>query len=99
MKNKGNITYIYRVVFVAPPIEGDDRITFYFSSLAAIYELFTRQQMGVALKTLWSHKLSDSGVYCGDRVTITREPLMRKLKRNAGSASRASRPSDSSSEV
>ena len=38
--------WFYRVEFKEPPIEGDDRTEFYFSSLAAIYEQFAPEQVG-----------------------------------------------------
>lgn len=72
--------YIYRVAFPTPPIDGDPRMTFYFGSLAAIYELFSPQQLGVALRTLWNKKTADGNPYLGEKCVITREELIRKPK-------------------
>lgn len=72
--------YIYRVAFPTPPIDGDPRMTFYFGSLAAIYELFSPQQLGVALRTLWNKKTADGNPYFGEKCVITREELIRKPK-------------------
>lgn len=72
--------YIYRVAFPTPPIDGDPRMTFYFGSLAAIYELFSSQQLGVALRTLWNKKTADGNPYFGEKCVITREELIRKPK-------------------
>lgn len=96
MKNQ---EFIYRVAFVAPPLEGDPRIAFYFSSLAAIYDVFSVEQVGVALKTLWNRKVADGCSFFGELATITREPLFRKAQQNPQSSTRGARSLDSSSEV
>lgn len=83
IKKKGKMEkqeYIYRVAFPTPPIDGDPRMTFYFGSLAAIYELFSPQQLGVALRTLWNKKTADGNPYFGEKCVITREELIRKPK-------------------
>ena len=71
--------HIYRVDFKIPPSEnaGTD---FYFTSLAAIYELFTPEQVGCKVTRLWNVGVSDGNEYTsrsGD-VHITRKPIERK---------------------
>ena len=38
---------IYRVQFKEPPLNDDERTEFFFTSLAAIYDVFTAEQIGV----------------------------------------------------
>lgn len=40
------LEFIYRVAFNEPPLENDDSWEFYFTSLSAIYEKFTPEQVG-----------------------------------------------------
>ena len=76
----------YRVEFKGPPIEGDDRTEFYFSSLAAIYEQFTPEQVGCKVARLWNIGVSDGVPYRGRRCSITKEQIRRKTQNKADTA-------------
>lgn len=74
-------TTIYKVQFATPPL-ADGKTEFYFSSLAAIYETFSSQQIGCAVQRLYNLKVSDGVPYEGKRVTISREVLVSKAQAN-----------------
>ena len=48
------LEFIYRVAFNEPPLENDDSWEFYFTSLSAIYEKFTPEQVGCKVSRLWN---------------------------------------------
>lgn len=75
--------WFYRVEFKEPPIDGDDRTAFNFSSLAAIYEQFTPEQVGCKVSRLWNIGVSDGVPYKGRRCTITKEQVRRKTQNKA----------------
>lgn len=64
----GTKNWFYRVEFKEPPIEGDERTEFYFSSLAAIYEQFAPEQVGCKVARLWNIGVSDGVPYRGAQV-------------------------------
>lgn len=72
---------IYRVKFKHPPIDGDGRTEFFFSSLAAIYELFTPEQIGCAVNRLYNLNLSDGACYDGRLCEIARESVHAKAQK------------------
>ena len=74
---KNNYEQIYRVSFKKPPFEDDARSDFYFTSLAAIYQHFTKEQIGCSVNRLWNLKLSDGNTYDSRLCTISRHPLFR----------------------
>lgn len=78
-----NEEFVYRVCFKDFPIEGDPRLDFYFTSLSAIYELFTAEQIGCKVSRLWNIGVSKGEPYEGRRCTITKEPITRKKRTNA----------------
>lgn len=65
----------YRVEFPAPV---GDRSVFYFGSLAAIYEVFTAEQIGCKVTRLWNVGIDPGRPYVGSRCTISQEELIRK---------------------
>lgn len=71
--------FIYCVHFHMAPflIQGDMRTTFYFTSLAAIYTVFTTKQIGCSVNQLWRLKVSDGVPYRSTECEISREPLTR----------------------
>ncbi len=73
---------IYKVVFTTPPLSDDDRTEFYFSSLAAIYETFTVEQVGCGSRRLYNLKISSGKPYNGRLCQITRETFSRKTRNN-----------------
>ncbi len=84
--------HIYRVAFPEPPIEGDPRTDFFFTSLAAIYDLFTPGQVGCGVKRLWSLHVSDGFVYDGGKARVSVEPLYRKAQSNPNRKARRTAP-------
>ena len=50
----------------------------YFGSLSAIYEIFTQEQLGVALTTLWGHGLTRVHPYENRKCIIRKGELHRK---------------------
>ena len=73
---------IYRIVFKEPPFNDDDRSEFYYSTLSAIYEEFTPEQIGCKVTRLWNIGVSDGTPYEGKKCRITRELLMSKQQDN-----------------
>lgn len=78
-----NATMIYRVAFVEPPFSDSEETDFYFSSLRAIYELFTPEQIGCRVTNLWLVGVRKGETYRNKLCEITRHPLYRMLKNNA----------------
>lgn len=74
------VTTIYRVAFNEPPIQGDNRREFFFSSLSAIYETFTDEQVGCKVTRLWNLGVSQGNPYNGKLCRITKEPLTSKTQ-------------------
>ena len=66
--------HIYKVYFKS---NGQD---YYFTSLAAIYAMFTPSQIGCKVENLWNAGVSDGKPYENKLCRITREPLMRKAR-------------------
>ena len=79
----GRKDWFYRVEFKEPPIEGDGRTEFYFSSLAAIYEQFAPEQVGCKVARLWNVGVSDGVPYRGRKCSITRERIKSKTQNRA----------------
>lgn len=75
---KTDYEQIYRVSFKEPPFKDDARSDFYFTSLSAIYEQFTPEQIGCKVENLWNLKISTDKPYFGRKCTITKELLTRK---------------------
>lgn len=50
----------------------------YFGSLAAIYELFTPEQIGCKLETLWNSSLDYGGCKITNTCVISKEIIYRK---------------------
>ena len=78
---KNNYEQIYRVSFKEPPFEDDARSDFYFTSMSAIYQHFTKEQIGCGVNRLWNLKLSGGNTYKGRLCTISRQPIFR-MKQN-----------------
>lgn len=52
----------------------------YFGSLAAIYECYTRADLGITLQSLWQHKLPyENKLVRIERIEIKRKPQSRRL--------------------
>mgnify|MGYP001038204811 CR=1 FL=1 len=66
---------IYKVRFTEPPLKDDDRTEFFYSSLSAIFEDFTPEQVGCGVRRLWNLQIAQGKPYVGRLCQITREPL------------------------
>ena len=74
--------FIYKVAFFERPAGSyTEQKEFFFGSLAAIYELFTSEQVGCRVENLWKLGVSEGEPYTNKLVRITREPLIRKKQR------------------
>ncbi|MCD8313564.1 MAG: hypothetical protein LUC24_05325 [Bacteroidales bacterium] len=73
-------SYIYRVSFPEPPIEGDPRTDFFFSSMRAIYDLLTPAQVGCGEKHLSRLRVPAGHVYQSRTARVSRERLYRKVQ-------------------
>lgn len=81
----------YRVKFLDPvvPLEGPlsiknepPRRDYYFGSLAAVYELFTHEQIGCRVQQLW-RMVHPEQPYSNSKCTVSQESMYRK-KTNRG---------------
>lgn len=72
--------HIYHVSFKEPR---HGRKEFYFTSLAAIYGQFSREDIGCRVERLWAVGVSDGNRYEGRKCTITREAVYRKNRNKA----------------
>lgn len=71
--------YVYGVLFFAAPFRDKPRQRYFlFSSLAAIYEVFSVEQIGCSLGHLYNLKVPDGSAFAGKRCIIRREPVVSK---------------------
>lgn len=79
MIDEDKIRYIYTVMFFGAPLEEQPRQRlFLFSSLAAIYDVFSVNQIGCSQQYLYKLKVPSGTAYVGKRCIIKREPLRAK---------------------
>lgn len=78
---KITIETIVRVQFLNPVAEHGGQTDFYFGSLAAIYELFTPEQVGCKLETLWSAKIDTLHPKTTPRCVVSKHVLYRKKQK------------------
>ena len=71
--------YIIMVSFYLPI---DGKKEYFFGSMSAIYERFTKEQIGCDVRNLWNCRIREGRPYKGQRCTISREPLYRKKRRD-----------------
>lgn len=71
---------IYRVSFTEPPLKDDDRTDFFYSSLSAIFDDFTPEQVGCGVRRLWNLQIAQGKPYVGRLCQITKEPLGSKAQ-------------------
>ena len=71
--------YIYQVSFREQPLADDVRTDFYFYSLAAIYEVFTPEQVGCTVRTLWNAGIEVGKPYYNRLCSVKKEPISRKF--------------------
>lgn len=72
---------IIRVQFLSPVAEYGGQTDFYFGSLAAIYELFTPEQIGCKLETLWAAKIDYQRPKTTPRCVVSKCKLFRKKQK------------------
>lgn len=75
------ITYLYKVTFNKAPAGHDGKRDFFFGSLAAIYTLFSADDIGCKVERLWNLKITPEKPYFGRRCTITKDPFYRKKQK------------------
>lgn len=56
-------------------------INWYFGSLAAIYDVFTPEDLGVSLTSLWNYNITPKKPYENDKCIIYRDMVHRKKQR------------------
>lgn len=79
-----NVNHIYSVVFFGAPFPttAPRQRYFLFSSLSAIYEMFSHEQLGVSLKHLYNIRVPDGTAYTGKRCIIRREKVYSKKQQS-----------------
>ena len=70
---------IEKIVLLKFKASGD---TFYFGSVAAIYELFTAESIKVSLSTLFNLRVGKNKPYENKVISISFSELRRKSKKN-----------------
>lgn len=74
--------YAYLVEFNEPPsAKYQTQTKFCFTSLAAIYDQFTPEQVGCRVEALWSMHISDGNKFKGPSCTVSRLPIFRKKRK------------------
>lgn len=71
--------FIYKVSFWESP-KNDGRKDFYFTSLAAIYEQFTAEEIGCSVENLWRVGVRLGNPYYGKLCSVTREKIVSKAQ-------------------
>jgi hypothetical protein len=74
-------THVYKVSFIEPVNGKTDYI---FGSLAAIFDVFSPEQIGCKVTRLWNLKIFEDKPYAGRKCTVSKEPLHRKRQQNPG---------------
>lgn len=73
---------IIKVQFSEPPLASEpNRTEFYFGGLAAIYDLFTPEQVGCGVKHLWNYGITVDRPYRNRRCVVSKEVMRRKTRR------------------
>ena len=75
---KNKTLKFYRVRFIDSP-DSSGELDFYFGSLAAIYDVFSEEQVGCKIENLWNKKLSISGAWSGSKCSISQCIMFRKI--------------------
>ena len=71
--------HIYKVHFNEPQRGKRDH---YFTSLAAIYTVFSREDIGCDVSNLWNLKVAEGVPYENKKCRITKEVLTKKRQEN-----------------
>lgn len=81
---------IIQVSFREHPLPRDPRTDFYFGSLAAIYEVFTPEQVGCNVKTLWNSGITPEKPYHNRLCSIRKVQVVRKPQKQPSRRSKKS---------
>lgn len=80
-KEPGN-RFVYSVLFFSAPLPDKPRQKYFlFSSLAAIYDVFSVEQIGCGLGHLYNLKVPDGTAYAGKRCIIKRDNVLSKRQK------------------
>lgn len=80
---------IIRVSFHETPLASRPQCNdFYFGSLSAIYEMFTPEQVGCRVVTLWNANIRPGKPYANKKCVITRERVVRKAREKPSRATK-----------
>lgn len=74
-----SVASVIRVQFFKP-VDGCSE--FYFGSLAAIFELFTPEEIGCRLETLWAANIDEAHPKATRLCVISKHVLYRKSQKN-----------------
>lgn len=77
-----NTTPIWRLKFKEPPLEGEERTEFFFTSLSAVFDLFTPEQVGRCLASLYNLKITDGNPWLGGKCEVHRESARGKAQKS-----------------
>lgn len=69
---------IIRVQFLTPRADYGGRTDFYFGSLAAIFEVFSEQDIGCKVNTLWAAKIDVNSPKVTPQCVVSKQVLYRK---------------------
>lgn len=73
---------IIKVEFRDPPLrEQPYKTDFFFGSLAAIYEVFTAEQVGCKVECLWNSSITEQHPYRNKKCVVSRVQLTRKAQK------------------
>ncbi len=78
---KISIETIIKVQFLQPRADMGGRSDFYFGSLAAIFEVFSEDDVGCKLNTLWAAKIDVKRPKTTPKCVISKAVLYRKKQR------------------
>jgi hypothetical protein len=70
--------HVYKVYF---PNAVNCKKSYYFSSLAAIYTVFSVEDIGCGVGHLWNVKVSSGVPYEGKKCRISKEPVINKKQK------------------
>lgn len=71
-------SYIYKVEFKEPI---NNKTSYFFGSLSAIFVDFTPAEIGCKVTRLWNIGITEKSPYIGRKCTISKEPLARKKRK------------------
>lgn len=82
---KISVETIIKVQFLQPRTDMGGRSDFFFGSLAAIFEVFTENDIGCKLNTLWAAKIDTEHPKTTPKCVVSKDVLYRKKqKKEAG---------------